>query len=104
MQRLMSRLWQDDGGALISTEFLFVATILILGIITGLVIVRDAVVKELYELAGAIGALNQSYSFSGLSGCHVSVAGSGATDVNNTASALTSVAPDVAIIEAPACP
>ena|SRR5436190_1167662 len=81
MSHLISKLWNDDCGALISTEFLFVATILVLGVIAGLVLVRDAVVVQLEELACAIGALQQCFSFSGISGCHVSVCGS-ATDTD----------------------
>src|SRR5262245_24182604 len=75
MFHLMCKLWKDDCGALISTEFLFVATILVIGVVAGLVLIRDAVVIQLEELACAIGALQQCFSFSGLGGCHVSVRG-----------------------------
>jgi Flp pilus assembly pilin Flp len=66
MQRLMVRLWNDDAGALIATEWLFIVTIMVIGLITGLAIVRNSVVAELEEVAGAILSLNQSYSFTGL--------------------------------------
>ena len=49
MQQLVRRLWNDDCGALIATEWVFVATILVLGIITGLVAVRQAVIKSRVE-------------------------------------------------------
>ena len=55
--RQMLKLWNDDCGALIATEWVFVVTILILGIITGLVAVRQAVISELTETAQAILAL-----------------------------------------------
>jgi Flp pilus assembly pilin Flp len=80
MHRLLRKLWSDDSGALIATEWVFVATILVLGIITGLVAVRQAVLSELTEFANAVLALNQSYSFSGQSNCQSSTAGSQATD------------------------
>ncbi len=80
MWNLMRKLWNDDGGALISTEWVFVATILILGSITGLVAVRQAVLSELTEFANAVLALNQSYSFSGQHNCEAHTAGSEATD------------------------
>ena len=84
MRRLMQKLWSDDHGALIATEWVFVATILILGIITGLVAVRQAVISELTEFANAVMALSQSYSFAGQSNCLSSTAGSQATDSTST--------------------
>jgi hypothetical protein len=65
MRKLMLRLWNDDCGALIATEWVFLATILVLGSITGLVAVRQNVIAQFAELANAVMALNQSYSFSG---------------------------------------
>lgn len=80
----MRKLWADDCGALIATEWVFVATILILGVITGLVAVRQAVISELTEFAQAVLALNQSFSFSGQTNCESSTAGSSASDTTNT--------------------
>jgi hypothetical protein len=91
--RLFARLWKDDCGALIATEWVFVATILVLGIITGLVSVRQAVIDELGDFANAVLSLNQSYSFSGQRNCQSSTAGSGfidRTDSINTTSTLAS--------------
>jgi hypothetical protein len=84
MRHLLQRLWTDDCGALIATEWVFVATILVLGIIVGLVAVRQAVISELTEFAGAVMSLNQSFSFTGQSNCQSSVAGSQAIDTNDT--------------------
>src|SRR5579862_1594465 len=84
MYKLMLNLWQDDCGALIATEWVFVATILVLGAITGLVAVRQAVISELTEFANAVMALNQSYSFTGQTNCESTTAGSAASDSNNT--------------------
>jgi hypothetical protein len=87
---MMLKLWKDDCGALIATEWLFVATILVLGVIVGLVGVRNFVNAGLQEFANAVGALNQSYSFCGLTGCCSSVAGSHAMDTPQTRG-LTSI-------------
>ena len=76
MRNVLVRLWNDDAGALIAAEWVFVATILVLGAITGLVAVRQAVIAELHDVANALLALNQSYSFSGQSNCESSTAGS----------------------------
>jgi hypothetical protein len=81
---MMLKLWKDDCGALIAVEWLFVATILVLGVITGLVGVRNFVNSGLQEFANAVGALNQSYSFAGQTGCCSSTAGSAALDTVHT--------------------
>lgn len=74
--RLLRRLWNDDAGALLTAEWLFMATILVIGLVAGLVAIRNAVNNELEEMAGAIGALSQSYSFGGVTGCCASSGGS----------------------------
>jgi Flp pilus assembly pilin Flp len=80
MTKTLTQLWADDKGALIAIEFLFVATILIIGIIVGLAGVRDAVNTELTELGNAILALSQGFSISGGSGCCSATDGSQAID------------------------
>ena len=66
MRQLFLKLWADDAGALIPSEFLFMATILILGLVSGLVVVRDALNRQLNEFALAINSLNECFSFSGV--------------------------------------
>ena len=97
------RLWQDDGGALLAMEWIFMATILVIGLVVGLTAIRQAISNELEEIAGAIGSLNQSYSFGGQSGCCATVAGSSYTDVARETYSITSC---VAPVEQPvvACP
>jgi hypothetical protein len=75
MQKLILKLYNDDAGALIASEWVFVATILTLGAITGLVAVRQAVIAELHDLANSMLALNCSYSYSGQANCCASTAG-----------------------------
>ena len=84
MRQLFWKLWKDDCGALIATEWVFVATILVLGSITGLVMVRQAILAELQDMAQAIMSLDQSYSFSSQSNCESSTAGSAYFDVTET--------------------
>jgi hypothetical protein len=57
---------------------------MIIGLVTGFVAVRQALLSELIETAQAILALNQSFSFSGQSNCESSTAGSSASDTTNT--------------------
>jgi hypothetical protein len=84
MRTTLNQLWDDDGGQLIAMELLFISAILILGLIVGFTGLRNAIVVELTELGNAILALNLSFSFSGLTGCCSSVAGSQAIDIPGT--------------------
>ena len=61
-------LWRDDQGALIATEWLFIVTIMVIGLVVGLAYIRNAVTFELSEVAQAIGCLDQGYMYPGLAG------------------------------------
>jgi Flp pilus assembly pilin Flp len=93
MKILFARLWNDDAGALLALEFLFMATILVIGIVVGLVNVRGAINAELSELANAILALSEGYTISGVSGCCASSDGSMAIDTPGAVTSPTCVAP-----------
>jgi Flp pilus assembly pilin Flp len=84
MRNLMARLWDDDDGALIAVEWIFLATILILGVIVGMVAVRQAILAELYDIANALLSLNQSYSLTGQSNCESATAGAFFVDVGDS--------------------
>jgi hypothetical protein len=75
MTIVLWRLWHDQDGAIVSSEIVLVMSILVIGILAGLVSVRDAVVTELADVAQAIANLDQSFSFSGVSGHHVFTGG-----------------------------
>ena len=100
--RQMLKMWNDDcGSTLVTTELLFLFTILVLGLISGLVAVRQAVLSELVETAQAIMALNQSFSFSGQSNCESSTAGSSASDTTNTIAEGSTAASTASISQTP---
>lgn len=80
MRSLMLKLWNDDRGALLATEWVFVSTILVVGMVAGLKSVQQSVNAELADLADAIGSLSQAYSYGGVSGCAGSSNGSQFTD------------------------
>ena len=53
--RQMLKLWNDDCGFAANTvEWLFMVTIMIIGLVTGFVAVRQALLSELIETAQAI--------------------------------------------------
>jgi Flp pilus assembly pilin Flp len=63
MKKFALRLWRDEAGFVVSTELVLVATIVVIGLITGLTTIRDQVSTELADLADAISEVDQSYSF-----------------------------------------
>ena len=65
MKKTAIQFWTDDGGFLISAELVLVATILVIGLVVGLVQLQSAVIHELTDIGCAIGALNQSFSLPG---------------------------------------
>ena len=67
MSQLLSSLFNDDAGFIISAELVLVATILVIGLVVGLSSVAAGVNSELNDVGNAFGSVNQSYSFSGLS-------------------------------------
>ena len=79
--KMLSRLWADEAGFVVSSELILIATIAVIGLIAGLQTVRDQVLQELADTAGAISNVNQSYSFSAVTGHASSTAGSIFIDV-----------------------
>ena len=63
---MLRALWNDEAGFVITSELLLIVTIMVIGLIVGMVAVRDAVVTELGDVAAAIGTLNQTYSYFGV--------------------------------------
>lgn len=61
----MNSLWNDESGVILSAEIVLVGTILVLGMIVGLVELQAAIVYELTDLSDAFGNIDQSFSTSG---------------------------------------
>ncbi len=53
MRQLLRKLWEDDRGSLQTTEWVFLATILVLGLVPGIIAVRDSLNKILTRAAFA---------------------------------------------------
>ncbi|MBI1347142.1 hypothetical protein GC163_12740 [bacterium] len=62
-------LWKDDRGLVLSAELIIIVTVVVLGLITGLACVQQAVVAELQDVSGALRGLNQSYATPQFWGC-----------------------------------
>lgn len=65
---MLKQLWNDEAGFVISAELVLVLTIAVLAMIVGLSEVAVAVNTELNDISNAIGALNQSYAYTGFRG------------------------------------
>ena len=74
--KLLSRLWADEAGFVVSSELVLVATVMVVGLLVGMTTVRDQVVQELGDMADAISEIDQSYSYSSVTGHTSSTAGS----------------------------
>lgn len=79
-------LWKQQDGVVISAELVLVMTIAVLAMLVGLDSVSDSINHELNDVAGAFGAISQSFSFNGIahrdrSGCpHAIASGSSFND------------------------
>jgi len=63
---MLKAIWNDENGVILSAELVLIGTILVLGVIVGLVELQCSVVGELSDLGDAFGNLDQSYYASGI--------------------------------------
>ena len=68
---MLRKFWNDESGFIVSSELILIATIMVIGLIAGMVEIQYAVVGELNDISEAIGSLNQSFSFTGFTGTKV---------------------------------
>ena len=61
----LEKLLSDDAGFIVSAELVLVATIVVIGMITGLAILRNQVSQELTDVAMSVGSMSQSYAIAG---------------------------------------
>ncbi len=61
--RIARQFWNDEGGSVSPIATILIITMLVLGIIPGLVTFRDQVVQKFGDTAVALESLDQSYSF-----------------------------------------
>ncbi len=62
---LLKRLYRDESGVIASLDLILLSVLLGLGILVGVVSLRNQVVQEFGDLSTAIGSLDQSYSYVG---------------------------------------
>jgi hypothetical protein len=79
----MSQLWKDEAGFVVSADLVLVSSILVLGMMVGLVSIRDQIVMELADVGYAFALLNQSYTWSGVTGHTSNTSGSALFDATD---------------------
>ncbi len=61
--KLLARFWDDERGAVSALSVIFVTVILAIGVLAGLVVVRDHVVQEFGDVSVGLDSLDQSFSY-----------------------------------------
>jgi len=95
MLLMLRQFWSDDRAFVVSSELVIVATIIVIGMLIGLVTVRDQVVQELADVAAAVSRTEQGFSFSGVTGHSSSIAGSLFQDFVDFCDNVNGIATDV---------
>ena len=62
MHAILSRLWADDSGSVLTTEYLILGTLVSIGAGAGLNAVNVAVNRQAEQFSAAVVAINPSYS------------------------------------------
>ena len=78
---------KGQAGFIVSAELVLIATIMVIGLIVGMVAIRDALTAEMHDVAEAIGSMDQSYFFDGITdtGTNAEIGASAFNDaVDNT--------------------
>ena len=73
---MITALYQDEAGFVVSAELVLVATIGVLALLVGLTEVSYGVNQELEDVGAAVGSANQSYYYFGVEGVKGKAAGS----------------------------
>jgi len=100
---MFAKLWKDEAGFVVSAELIFIATLLVIGLVTGWVAIRNAAVSELTEVALALANVDQSYSYTGASNCASMTSGAAVTDADGLIGTASAVAAP-SIITISLCP
>jgi hypothetical protein len=87
MKNMFTAFVRSEDGFLLSSEALLIGTIAVLGLLVGLVSVRDGVVNELGDFGQAIGLLNQSYTYTGVADTNATTQGGLLSDSTDTSDA-----------------
>jgi hypothetical protein len=83
MRKMLSKLWADDGAFIISAEMLFIAVILVIGLIAGWAALRPGVATEWTSTGSAVMNLDPGFDNVSVGSSTASSDGTLVTHVNN---------------------
>jgi hypothetical protein len=63
---MLKAMWNDENGAIVSIEMIIIITVAVISLIVGWTEVAVAINTELDDISGAVGHLDQSYSFTNM--------------------------------------
>ncbi len=63
---LLKRLWEDDNGAVLATEWALITTLFLIGLVPALLIIRQGLLSKMLDISGATQQLDESYGFTGV--------------------------------------
>lgn len=81
--KTLRRLWSDEDAFVVSSELVIVGVMLVIGLLVGMVSIRDQTVQELADTGGAIAKWTQSFSMAGVTGHAASTGGSAFNDTTD---------------------
>ena len=81
MKNLLTNLWKEEAGLVVSAELVLISTIAVLAMVVGLSEVAYGISQELEDTATAFGAVNQTFRYTGLTGHSGSSSGSSFVDM-----------------------
>src|SRR5579885_1858023 len=58
---LLTRLWEDDNGAVLATEWALITTLFLIGLVPALLIIRQGLLSKMLDISGATQQLDESY-------------------------------------------
>jgi len=72
----LTRLWTDEDAFIVSSELVIVSVMIVIGMMVGMVSLRDQTVQELADTGASVAKWTQSFSMAGVTGHAASTGGS----------------------------
>lgn len=102
MLKTLERFWSDEDAFIVSSELVIVSVMLVIGLLVGMVSLRDQVVQELADTGGVMAKWTQSFSMAGVTGHAASTGGSAFNDTTDYCDYSLTIACDVDPVGFPA--
>ena len=91
---MLNNFLNDESGFIVSAELVLIFTLVFCAVAVGMATIKDALAQEMGDVAEAIGALNQSYNFSGLNAPSATATGDPAFHAQCSGSGFNDLADD----------